>query len=285
MFKYSFDALVYHGQEDVSDSIKRLEKYGYDAIELVGEPDDYNTKEVNTLLDSHGLNVSSICSIYNAKRDLAHPEASKRRAAVDYVKSVADMASEVNCPVIIVTPTANGKTSPLANREDERKWAVEGIREAAEYARKQNVKLCLEAWNRYETYWLNRLDQALDLNAEVGMDNVGIMGDTFHMNIEEENIAEAIRNSGNDLIHIHFADSNRAAPGIGHIDFLPALKALNEIDYQGHITFEILPASADPFSVMRQGGGSEFFDEYTKKSIDYIKDLESKLYKELELKR
>ncbi len=85
MFKYSFDALVYYG-EDIATSIKRLSGFGYDAIELVGEPQYYNPKEVRDLVNSHGIQVSSICSIYNAERDLAHPDANMRKKAVEYVK-------------------------------------------------------------------------------------------------------------------------------------------------------------------------------------------------------
>ncbi|MED0716190.1 sugar phosphate isomerase/epimerase [Aeribacillus composti] len=278
MFKYSYDSLVYYG-EDVEKSIERLAKFGYDAIELVGEPDNYDTKQVRKLVSDYGISVSSICSIYNEQRDLAHPDPAKRRQAIDYVKRVADMSAEVGAPVMIVAPTACMKTSSLADIEDEIKWAIEGIREGGEYAAKLNVKLCIEAWNRYETYMLNRLDQAIDMMKKVNLPNVGIMGDTFHMNIEEADIAEAIRKSGDALIHIHFADSNRAAPGMGHIDFAPILKALKEINYQGYVTFEILPAAADPFGVMRKGGGQEFFDNYTKKCIDYIKSIEKAIAK------
>lgn len=276
MFKYSFDALVYHG-EDFATSIQRLSKYGYDAIELVGEPEHYNFGQVRELTAAHGMKVSSICSIYNAERDLGHPDAGMRKRTVEYVKRIADMSAEVGAPTMIVAPVANMRIKELGSREDEWKWAVEGIREGGEYAAKLGVNLCIEAWNRYETYMLNRLDQAVAMMKDVDLPNVGIMGDTFHMNIDEANVAEAIRQSGDALIHIHLADSNRAAPGIGHTDFKPILQALKDIDYKGYVTFEILPAAADPFGVMERGGGQEFFDEYTQKSIDYIKAIEKSL--------
>ena len=66
-------------------------------------------------------------------------------------------------------------------------------------------------------------------------------------------------------------------PGKGHLDFVSILKALKEIDYQGYITFELLPAAADPFGTLKKGGGREFFDEYTKDAINYIKALENEL--------
>ncbi|MDG0808189.1 sugar phosphate isomerase/epimerase family protein [Cohnella rhizosphaerae] len=276
MFKYSFDALVYHG-ESIGASVQRLSKFGYDAIELVGEPALYDTKEVRQVVSDHSMAVSSICSIYNAERDLAHPDPAKRKKAVEYVKRIADMSAEVGAPVMIVAPAANMRIKELSAASDEWKWAVEGIREGGEYAASLNVNLCIEAWNRYETYMLNRLDQCVAMMKDVDLTNVGIMGDTFHMNIEETNNADAIRASGSALIHIHLADSNRAAPGIGHTDFRPVLQALKDIDYQGYLTFEILPAAADPFGVMQKGGGKEFFDEYTQQSIAFIKEIEKSL--------
>lgn len=276
MFKYSYDSLVYYG-EPVRNSIERVAKFGYDAIELVGEPDSFDPAEVNQLCEDNNIVVSSICSAYTAERDLAHPDAKIRQKAMDYVKKVADFASAVSCPMMIIGPTAVCKTTPLAPFEDEHKWGVEGIIKGGEYAAQRNVNLCIEPWNRYETYWLNRLDQALELCKEVNLPNVGVMGDTFHMCIEEQDLAQAFIDCGKYLTHVHFADSNRAAPGKGHLDFVPLLKALQKIDYKGYIVFEILPAAADPFATLKSGGGREFFDEYTELSIKTLKEAEASL--------
>jgi sugar phosphate isomerase/epimerase len=277
MFKYSYDALVYYG-EKVSDSIARVAKFGYDALELVGEPDYYDTDEINKLKAEYEIEISSVCSVYSGdERDLAHPDKAIRDKAIDYVRSVVDLASAVGCPTIIAAPTAVGKNYPLASREEELEWAVASLRTAADYAADRGVNLCLEAWNRYETYWLNRLDQAVELLRIVDKPNVGVMGDTFHMNIDEADMASAIGNTGKDLIHIHLADSNRAAPGEGHTDFKPILQMLKQIEYQGYLTFELLPASSDPFAVMRAGGATEFFDKYTESAIKNIKAIEAAL--------
>jgi sugar phosphate isomerase/epimerase len=243
----------------------------------VGEPDDYDTAEVRKLCADNGIVVSSICSIYNDKRDLASPDPAKRKDAVDYVKAVADFSAEVGAPVMIVAPSACMKTAGWKDPEQEWKWAVEGIQEGGEYAAKLDVNLCIEAWNRYETHFINRIDQCLDLMKDVGLPNVGVMGDTFHMNIDESSISDAISLAGKSLIHVHIADSNRAAPGKGHTDFLPILQALKDIDYQGYLTFELLPAAADPFGTMKKGGGREFFDDYTKLAIEHMKSLEKEL--------
>ena len=276
MFKYSYNSLVYYG-EDVKTSIERVARCGYDGIELYGEPGEYDASEVKKLCAEHGLAVSSICSLYTDERDLASPEKSVRRQAIEYVKRVADLAAGVGCPVMIVAPTACMKMRGWKNPDEERKWAVDSIREGGEHAESVGVNLTIEAWNRYETYFLNRLEQCVALLKDVGLPNLGVMGDTFHMNIEETSIADAFRKTGKYLTHVHFADSNRAAPGKGHLDFVPILKALKEIGYAGYIAFELLPASADPFGTLKKGGGREFFDEYTKLAIEAMKAVEGRL--------
>jgi sugar phosphate isomerase/epimerase len=272
-FRYSYDQLVYYG-EDVADSIDRLARFGYDAIELAGEPDAFDAAAVRLRAEQAGIAVGSICSIYTAERDLSHPDAAVRERAAAYVRQVAEFAAAVGAPTMIIAPAAVGRLAPLAAREDEWKWAVEGIRAGGEYAAGLGVNLTLECWNRYETYFLNRLDQAVDLWNETGLSNGGVMGDTFHMNIEEDSIADAIRRTGPLLNHVHLADSNRSAPGQGHTDFGEILTALNEIDYKGYVTFELLPPSADPFGVMRAGGHHDFFDRFTEQAIVRVKELE-----------
>jgi sugar phosphate isomerase/epimerase len=197
-----------------------------------------------------------------------------RARTVQYVKDVAAFASDMECPTIIVHPTANGKTARLASEEEERNWAIEGIREAAEYAAPLGVSFSLECWNRYETYFLNRLEQAADLWQATGLENGGVQGDTFHMNLEEESIDGAFREYGSVLQHVHLADSNRAAPGSGHIDFRPILQALADVGYDGYLSFELLPAFADPFAALAGGGGEEFFDKYTEQAIRETKAAE-----------
>jgi sugar phosphate isomerase/epimerase len=273
-FRYAYNALVYYG-EDIATSIDRVARFGYDAIEVVGEPEQFDGKQIKRLADDAGIAVSSVCSLYTPERDLAHPDAEARARAVRYVKDVSAFASEMECPTIIVHPTANGKTSPLASEEEERAWAVESIREAGEYAARQGVSFSLECWNRYETYFLNRLEQAASLWLATGLDNGGIQGDTFHMNLEEASIAGAFREHGKLLQHVHLADSNRAAPGSGHLDFGPILQSLVDVGYDGYLSFELLPPFADPFAALAGGGGDEFFDRYTEQAIRVAKAAEA----------
>jgi sugar phosphate isomerase/epimerase len=277
-FKYSYNAIVYY-QEDIAKGIDRVARFGYDAIELVGEPTSHNVAEVNKLTSDAGIEVSSICSIwFGEERDLVNPSAENRKKAVDYGKSVADFAAGVGAPTIIVGPSPVGKTAALAPDEQEWEWAVENVREIGEYAASVGVNITLEPWNRYETYFLNHLDRAVKLLDATGLTNGGVHGDLFHMNIEEDSIADAFRRAAGKVNHVHLADSNRAAPGVGHLDFRPTLQALKEIDFQGYLTFELLPAASDPFAMMARGGHLEFLDPYTERAINEMKALEKELW-------
>ncbi|WP_369018254.1 sugar phosphate isomerase/epimerase [Thermatribacter velox] len=273
MFKFAYNTLVYWG-EPIEKSIERLAKFGYDGVEFVGEPSMYDTQILRQLLERFGLEAAGICSIYTLERDLASPKEEVRKNALMYLKSVIKMASELGTGVVVdVVPSACMKTVSEAPRNKEIEWVVPAIQEAADYAAELGVRLAIEAWNRYETYFLNRCEQVLDLVHRINRPNVGVWLDTFHMNIEESSIPDAIRLAGKELFYLHIADSNRAAPGRGHIDFKPIIEALKDIGYTGYLSMELLPAAADPFSVLKAGGAEEFYDQYTKESIRYLKSL------------
>jgi sugar phosphate isomerase/epimerase len=274
-FKYAYNAFSYYGEE-IGRSIERLSRLGYDAIELVGEPEQYDGARVRRLAADAGIAVSSISSMYSADRDLCHPDPDRRRNAVDYVRAVADLAAATGASTIIVAPSSVMKTAPLARPADERSWAIESIRAGGEYAASVGVDVALEPWNRYETYFLNRLEQAIELWAAVGLENGGVMADTFHMNIEEASIPEALRAAAGLLAHVHLADSNRAVAGRGHTDFRPIVRALTEIDYRGYLSFEVMAPSGDPMGIPA-GAGPESFDADTQQAIEHLRVIEREL--------
>src|SRR5204863_3505236 len=200
----------------------------------------------------------------------------KRREAVDYVRSVADLAAAAGAATIIVAPSAVMKTTRLGAPADEWEWAIESIRAGGEYAASAGVDIALEPWNRYETYFLNRLEQAIELWRQTGLENGGVMGDTFHMNIEEASIPDALRSAHGLLKHVHLADSNRAVAGRGHADFRPILQALLDIGYDGYLSFEVMAPSGDPMGIP-EGAGPESFDADTKQAIEHLRAIEADL--------
>ncbi|MDQ5828822.1 MAG: sugar phosphate isomerase/epimerase, partial [Actinomycetota bacterium] len=272
-FRYSYNLIGYSGEE-ISRSIDRVARLGYDAVEVEGEPEKIDPDRVRTLLDDAGLVASSVCPSFTAGRDLSHPDPDVRNDAMDYVRKVAELAHAVGALTIIVAPTAYLRTQPVADPRDEWQWAVESVRSVGEYAVSLGVDISLECWNRYGTYMLNRLEQGVRMWRETGLENGGVMADTYHMNIEERSLPEAIRQTGELLNHVHLSDSNRLAPGWGHIDFGEILRTLQEIGYGGYLAFElILP----PGSPSDGTGRAEALDDTTEQAIQHIKRLESEL--------
>jgi sugar phosphate isomerase/epimerase len=96
----------------------------------------------------------------------------------------------------------------------------------------------LEPLNRYEDHMLNQLEDGVELCKLAGRPYVRVMGDLFHMSIEEVDLGGAIRDAGGYLAHVHLADSNRTHPGAGHTDFAPAFEALREIGFDGYLAME-----------------------------------------------
>ncbi len=272
-FRYSYNLIGYSGEE-ISRSIDRVARLGYDAVEVEGEPEKVDPDRVRKLLDDAGLVASSVCPSFTAGRDLSHPDPDVRNDAMDYVREVAELAHAVGAPVIIVAPIAYLRTQPVADPEDEWRWAVESVRSVGEYAASLGVDISLECWNRYGTYMLNRLEQGVRMWRETGLENGGVMADTYHMNIEERSLPEAIRETGELLNHVHLSDSNRLAPGWGHIDFEEILRALREIGYRGYLAFElILP----PGSPSEGAGRARALDGTTGQAIQHLRRLESRL--------
>jgi sugar phosphate isomerase/epimerase len=276
MLKYAYNTLVY-GEEPISRGIERIARFGYDAVELVGEPTTFDLAQLKRDLAAHEIPASSIISIFTPERDLISSDPDIRRATVAYTKKNVDFAAEVGAGIVTLTPQACMKIIAEAPREQEWAWAVEGAREIAQYAGDKGVTIVVEPWNRYECYLINRLEQSIAFVDEVGLDSIRCMADTFHMSIEDRDIADAIRAAGSRLAHVHLADSNRAAPGRGHLDFKPIVEALRDIQFTGYASFELLPAAGDVFGVLKGGKAPEFFDQYTEESIRYMKKVEADL--------
>jgi sugar phosphate isomerase/epimerase len=272
-FRYSYNVIGFQG-EDVAKSVDRLARLGYDAVEVEGEPQTHDPKRVKKLAEDAGLVVGSVCPNFSAERDLSHPDEHVRKVALAYLREVSWFAAELGAPLFIVAPTAYPRVMPVAGQRDEWLWALEGIREVGEHAASLGVDLTLECWNRYGTYMLNRLEEGARMWRETGLTNGGIMADTFHMNVEERSIPGAIRDFGALLNHVHLSDSNRLAPGLGHLDFTEVLHALRDVGYGGGLAFELIPALPN---ILENGPGLTALDDVAEQAIDHMCEVERRL--------
>ncbi|MBS4194877.1 sugar phosphate isomerase/epimerase family protein [Lederbergia citri] len=274
MFKYSLTQWIF-GNESLEENLIRLKKYEYDGVELAGEPELIDIPKARELMDKYGMECSSICGIYNEERDLSSQNIEIRNNAIDYVKKCIDMAQALDASIVIVVPTYVGKI----NSENEGEWdyAIASVREVGEYAKQQNIILAIEAINRYETYLVTNLHTAKKFVEEVKLENVKMMADFFHMNIEEQDMIKALTSISDHLVHVHIADNTREAAGLGQTDFQPIMSFLKNMNYSGYVSMEFLPSVPNPYLVSEQRTESSVYDHYTKQSIDHIKSIVNSL--------
>lgn len=225
--------------EPIETTIRRLAKYGYNSIEISGEPEKYNTKEVLGLLKENGLKCWGSVSLMFAGRDLIHADEAVRASSIKYLKDCVTMVKELEGHEMTIVPSQVGKVNAMDTPEQEWAWAVEGLKEVYAHSEKAGVMLALEPLNRFETNFLNRHDQAVLLAEAVGP-NCGVCLDAFHINIEEADPYQAILNTGKKLVDFHVADNNRMACGQGFWDWERLIKTLKQAGYDGALTVEFV---------------------------------------------
>ncbi|MGI9623661.1 MAG: sugar phosphate isomerase/epimerase family protein [Acidimicrobiales bacterium] len=232
--------------EPLDVTLARLKRYGYGSIEIKGEPDQYDTKEVRAQLDHYGLDCWGAVTLTLAERNLCAKDEAQRAATVQYMKDCVTMVKELNGHEITIVPATVGKVEPDGTPEDEWRWCVDGLKEIHEHASAAGVVMAIEGLNRFETYFINRGDQALALADAVAPD-VGVCLDAFHMNIEEVDFLQAIRDVGPRLKDFHIADNNRMAAGMGSLDWPAIVGTLQDIGYDGALTVEfVAPVDRTP---------------------------------------
>lgn len=288
--KYSVSNWIY-GEEKLQYIFDKITRFGYDGVELTGEPEKYSIKEVRKLCADHGLKVLSIAGIYpwpTEERDLSNPDPRVREKAVDYLHRCCDFAAELGAPLVIVVPSAVGKTTPVGGPRDEEwdkavkvewSYAIDSLNKAALYAEATGILLAVEPINRYETFLVNTAEEGLRFISEIGSDMVKLHLDSFHMNIEESDLVETIQKSKDSLVNFHVADSNRQAVGRGHINFRAVIEALYDIDYWGALALEPLPPVSNPYMAVQFPRYKRILDTYLKESIQCLKQYETESQK------
>jgi D-psicose/D-tagatose/L-ribulose 3-epimerase len=229
--------------EPIERTVARLGRLGYDGIEISGEPALYDPAHVRGLLEEHGIECWGAVTLMTGGRDLIHEDRYVRLGTVRYVKDCLTLVSELGGRILSVVPSTVGKVVPMASAADEWRWCVESLRACQAHAEEVGVRIGLEPLNRFETYFLNRTEQALALADEVGGD-CGVALDMFHMNIEEPDWAGAVRAAGDRLVDFHVADNTRMPPGHGSVDWETVVRELAGIGYEGHLSVEFV-ASTD----------------------------------------
>lgn len=226
--------------EPIEQTAKRLAKYGFESLEIIGEPELYDTREVRDTLKEYGIRCWGAVTWMVDNRDLLARDQGQREESVEYVKTCLTMVKELEGNVLTIVPTKQVKLIPEGTPEEEWEWAVNSLRECYSHGLKEGVRIAIEAIHRFETYFCMRAEQALRLAEAVG-ENCGVCLDTFHLNIEEADPFAAIISAKGRLFDFHVAGSNRMACGQGHFDWPKIISTLKSIGYDGALTLEFDP--------------------------------------------
>ncbi|NVK50928.1 MAG: sugar phosphate isomerase/epimerase [Cyclobacteriaceae bacterium] len=226
--------------ETLESTLKRISSLGYTHLEIQGAPEMYDNQQVKELLDKYGIQCWGSVTLMLEERNLLAKNPDQRKRSVEYVLDLAQMVKDLGGKVISLVPATVGKIVPDARPEEEWEWAVEGVKEIYAFTEANGLTIGIEPINRFETYFINRGDQALALAEAVGP-NCGVCLDTFHMNIEEVDMFATMKRIGSRLVNFHVADNNRMAPGMGKLDWNRIMKTLAEIGYDKVLSVEFCP--------------------------------------------
>ncbi|MGQ9629257.1 MAG: TIM barrel protein [bacterium] len=224
-------------------SMEKAARLGYDGVELaLLDAKQVDADRIERALREHGLELPVISTgqVFSEGRIwFTHPDEGVRRRAVDRMKELIELAGRFGAKVNV--GRVRGYIHEGESRETAEGRFLGCIGECADFARELGVEMILEPVNRYEINYINSVPEALDALRKLNRPNVKVMPDVFHMNIEDASITRSLEEAGDLIGYVHFADSNRWAPGQGHLNFPEIIRTLRKIGYDWYVTAEILP--------------------------------------------
>lgn len=228
-------------QGKLTDSLDCLSEFGYDGVEFMTlDPHRLDWEKIRLELDKRGMMVSLVCTgeiFGQLGLSYMDPIPAKRKEAVRRSKDIVDFAEALNANINI--GRIHGVFRHDVKRDDSYKWLLDSLRELCDHAGPKNVLVALENVTIMQTNCMNTVAETLQTAEDVGRDNCRIMMDVFHMNIEEKNLFECIREHGGKTAHVHLSDNNRRYPGNCGMDFERIVQAFKDAGYNAAYTTEI----------------------------------------------
>ena len=239
--KIGMNLLLWTGDldESILPTLELLKEIGYDGVEMpIFAADDEKFAAWGQRLDDLGLARTAV-TIRGEDDNPISPDPKIRAAGVAATKATLDSCQAAGV-THLVGPyhSALGHFSGAGPTDDEWKWGVESMRAVAEHAEQVGVTLAVECLNRFETYLLNCHADAARFAREVNHPNCRVMYDTFHANIEEKNIAEAVKSCADVLAHVHISENDRSTPGAGDVKWDETFDILHEVGYDDWLVIE-----------------------------------------------
>lgn len=241
MLKFGVHSFIWTADFSPADIplLPRLKQAGFDGVELpLFQPATYPATEIRRALEANGLECTfSVVMVdgLNTISGEAGVRGRTRQYLADCIKTIADTGGK-----LMVGPLYSpvGHLPGRRRTADEWKAAVDTFQALGPVAEQYGVTLAIEPLNRFETYFLNTVEDGVKLCDEIAHPRVGLLVDTFHANVEEKSIPDAYRRAAKHLKHVHTCENDRGAPGSGHVEWMEVFAALREIGYSGWLTIE-----------------------------------------------
>ena len=238
--KFGVNTLIWSGSfEPEKYPLEALKEVGVDGIEIpVFAPTELDCAAVRRTCSENDLNVHFCCVNPEGTNPISD-DAAVRARTLEHWKTVVKTAADAGADQIAgPTHSPVGYLPGRRRNEDEWKWGVEMHQALQDDLAQAGVTMAVEPLNRFETYFLNTAADAVRFVADIGCDNIGILLDTFHQNIEDKDVADAYRTCGAHLMHVHTCENDRGTPGSGHVDWQGVLGAIKELGYDRWLTIE-----------------------------------------------
>jgi D-psicose/D-tagatose/L-ribulose 3-epimerase len=264
---------------DTLDVLGHVRDLGFDAVDInVGQlPPPFHPADLRRRLEATGLHAA-LGAFLNAQRDITSIDAEVRRIGIDFLKGVARLCGEVGAGTFIGpmhSELRRQRLDPPAVREDRWKRCAVGLAAVAQEAERVGITVGVEILNRYESDFLTTTAEGVRLCRAVGNPRLGLLLDTYHMNIEERRIGEAIRSAAGHIAHFHACENDRGAPGSGHMPWSEIRDALRAVGYDGVCTIESynpdLPGLVERCSFWRRLARSQ--DELAREGLAFLRQL------------
>jgi sugar phosphate isomerase/epimerase len=252
-WKYSITLSSFKDIEPLKTTLERLTMLGFDAVEMYGEPDSVDVSSILDLFNSYNIPISGVTGMWGyASKESSGRKLVTRNKSIfsktqDYIKKCIVLCDKLDGKLFNVCLFSDDSLVEAdknhARLSESLKWElmstiIDPLREMSLFAKDRGVDLLIEPLNRYSTPVCTTSADAMYVVKSIAQENVGLLLDTFHMNIEEDSIECSIKNSKGLLKHIHLADNNRKMPGFAHINFREIVNALRELEFDGYMSFE-----------------------------------------------
>jgi D-psicose/D-tagatose/L-ribulose 3-epimerase len=281
--KFGMNLLLWTGElnDGLIPVLQMLKKQGYDGVELPIFNTSLDYAKWGKILDDMGLARTAV-TVRGVEDNPISPDATVRKKGIEGNNRVLDCCAAAGATTLVGPyHSALGHFTGKGPTADEWKWGVENMRAVAEHAGKVNVTLGVECLNRFETYLLNTHADAAKFAREVNHPRCRMMYDTFHSNIEEKSISEALKSCADMLCHVHISENDRSTPGKGLVRWADNFDALKSINYDGWLMVEAfglaLPELAAATKIWRRMFATE--EQLAKDALAFMKSEVSKRWK------